>query len=586
MIDTLNGPRGLYVVLLIALALALPSLTAGFFLDDYALLAALDGLSPVAGPWNIYTFAPGDPGQMAQVIEDGPFPWFTRPDIRVRFFRPLASATMRLDRWLFGNVAWPYHLHSVLWYLAMLAAVGLLLRRALPGSLGMLTLVLFTVAATHWLPAAWWAHRNTLIACTFGFGGLLAYVRWRETQWRPGLALVLAGFVLGLLSGEAAFSILGYVVAYELFAAPGSLPRRIRALLPVSLLAGSYLVWYAWNGYGVLGTGCYTNPIREPLAFLATAPQRFLILAANQFLSWPAELPAMIPKAVLPSAVIGIASLAIVILALRAVWNRLSPKERKSVLWLAAGGLLSIVPFLAPFTSGRLLIVASLGGSVAIAVVIREGRREWRRQGLEGPNGRRRALIALARVFIALHLVLAPAAWLILSPTFAVFNRYLTHLTETAEIDDSRVAGQQIMVLSMPDPALGVYTVAMRMHNGHPKPAAWRPLSLAPCSSTFARTGPNEFELALDGEMLATLPEQIARDAGAQLTAGTNLHFNAFDVTVLDVGKSSPKRIAFRFRAPLEDPQYVWLVWRDGRLRQFHPPPVGQSAFLTWTRAL
>ncbi len=573
-------------MLLIALALALPSLAAGFFLDDYALLAALDGLSPVANPWNVYCFATGDPEKMTQVIEKGPFPWFARPDIRVHFFRPLASATMRLDRWLFGNVAWPYHLHSVLWYLAMLAIVGLLLRRALPGSLGVLTLVLFAVAATHWFPVAWWAHRNSLVACTFGFGGLLAYIRWRETQWRPGLVLALAGLVLGLLGGEMAFSILGYVVAYELFAAPGSLPRRICALVPVSFFAGLYLVWYAWNGYGVHGTGCYTNPIREPLAFLATAPERFLILAANQFLFWPAELPALVPKAVLPSAAIGIAALAIVILALRAVLNQLAPEERKGVFWLAAGGVLSIVPFLAPFTSGRLLMVSSLGGSAAIAVIIREGRREWRRKGLEKPKARKRALSALARVFIALHLVLAPAAWLILSPTFMVFNRYLTGLTETAEIDDSRVADQQVMALSMPDPGLGVYIGVIRMHNGHPQPAAWRPLSLASCNSTFTRTGPNEFELALDGEMLATLPEQIARDAGAPLTAGTALHFKSFDVTVLDVGKSGPKRVAFRFRATLEDPQYLWLAWRDGRLRQFHPPPVGESVFLPWTRSL
>lgn len=387
--------------------------------------------------------------------------------------------------------------------------------------------------------------------------------------------LAMAGFGLGLLAGETAFSILAYVVAYELFAAPGSLPRRIGTLVPVSMGAVLYLVLYAWHGYGVHGTGCYTNPMREPLSFLGMAPQRFLILAANQFFSWPAELPAMLPQAVWPSAAIGLAALTMVVLALRAVWQRLLPAERQGTRWLMLGGLMSIVPFLAPFTSGRLLMVSSLGGSVAIAVIIREG---WR--------VKRGWLRALAGAFIALHLVLAPVAWLLLSPTFTLLNRHITRTAESVEIDDTRVAAQQVMLLNLPDPALGIYTPAMRMHRGHPKPGAWRPLSVTPCDSTFTRTGPDAFELALDGEMLATLPEQIARDAGAKLKPGDTMEFASFGVTVLDVGKFGPKRMAFRFRKPLEDSAYVWLAYRDGRLRTFRPPPIGQSVFLKWTRAL
>lgn len=572
-INLLSGPRGLVIILLIAAALALPSLGVGFFLDDYAHLAALDGISPVAQPWNIYCFAPGDPEKMAQIIEEGPFPWFTRLDIRVQFFRPLSSATMRLDRWLFGGTAWLYHLHSILWYLAVVAAVGSLLRRTLPGTLGALTLLVFTMAATHWFPVAWWAHRNALVSCTLGFGGLLAYVRWRETQWKPGAWLALAGFGLGLLAGETAFSISAYIVAYELFAAPGSLARRIGALAPVSMFAALYLAFYAGSGYGVQGTGCYINPIREPLAFLAEAPQRFLILAANQFFSWPAEIPAMIPQMAWPSAAIGIVALVVIAAALRTVWNRLAPEERRGSRWLMIGGLMSIVPFLAPFTSGRLLMVSSLGGSAAIAIIIREGR------GAFSP----RALHLLARVLIAIHLILAPLAWLLLSPAFAQLNNHVTRLSESVEIDDERVVSQQVMLLSVPDPAIGIYTPAMRMHNGHPKPAAWRPLSVSPCDSTFTRTGPNTFELALDGEMLRTLPEQIARDAAAKLKPGDRLEFDSFSVTVLETGTTGPKRVAFRFAKPLEDPGYVWLEWRDGRLCLFKPPPEGQSVSLKWT---
>ena len=116
--------------------------------------------------------------------------------------------------------------------MALLIVIGRLLRRALPGPLGVLTLALFAVDESHWFPVAWWAHRNTLVAVAFGFAGLLAYVRWRETGWRLGLPVALVSFGLGLLGGEAALSIFGYLAAYEMLASRGPFSSRVRALSP------------------------------------------------------------------------------------------------------------------------------------------------------------------------------------------------------------------------------------------------------------------------------------------------------------------------------------------------------------------
>jgi len=605
-LSLLSGPWGFRAVILVAALLALPSLFVGFFLDDYAHLEAVDGISPVASPWNLYCFAPGDPELTARIIDTGPYPWFTDLNIHVRFFRPLSSATMVLDRRLFGDAAWGYHLQSVLWYLALLLVIGRLLTRALPGSLALLTLVLFAVAESHWFPVVWWAHRNTLVAATLGFVGLLAYVRWREDGWKPGLPLACLGLGLGLLGGEAALSIFGYVIAYELFAAPGaarSWSVRIRALLPIFALGFVYLAGYILGGYGVSGTGCYFSPLSNPLTYLRHAPERFLILAGNQFFLIPAEIAAFDFRAVLPLACAGTVALAIVGAALREAWPRLEQQEQRGVRWLAIGALLASPPFLAPFSSGRLLLVISVGGAAVIAAIIREG---WRvthplpqpvaqpPTAVTGlPSGKdwssfphRKKLAALAKVLITLHLVVAPIAWLGLTFGFMALNTRILRLADTMELDDSRVAGQQVMLFNnAPSPVLVIHGAAIRTRLGHPRPAAWRPLTLASLDETVIRVGPCEFELELQNgkEMFKTLPELIARDPRNRLRPGETLRFRDFDVEILEVGKVGPTRMAFRFRAPLEDPRYVWLAWRDGALRQFHFPPIGEIVALPRT---
>lgn len=569
----LDGRKGFAILIGVAALIALPTLLTGFFLDDYAHLMALDGRNPVAGPWNIYRFAPGDPEKMMEVINPGPFPWFTDPTLKVEFFRPLASLTMMLDRRLFGNAAWAYHLHSVFWYLALLLVAAGILRRSLPGSLGLLAFALFAVDETHWFPVMWWSHRNTFVASTFGFAGLLAHLRWREDGWKPGLPLSLLGLGLGLLGGETALCILGFFCAYELGAGAGTRTRRAAALTPALVLGVAYLAFYSLAGYTVRGTDCYISPLADPLSFLSKAPERALILIANQFFTWPAEIAAFLPLAVWPSAAIGAMAVIVVGLALRQLWPRLQPMERTGVAWLGIGSLLALPPFLAPFSSGRLLLVCSLGSAAVIAVIIREG---W--------PLRPHPVFGLARVFVVLHLIIAPLVWLVLSPGYAFANAKIVQAVADIELDDARVAQQQVMLINPSDPVLGIYASAMRQVWGQPMAAAWRPLSFAPFDHEFTRTGPNAFELNIvNGEMLTTIPECIARSASNPFHAGDVRRFSEFDVTILEVGEYGPKRMAFQFREPLEDPRYVWLAEDGGRMRVFTLPEIGETALLKWS---
>ncbi|HWL85223.1 MAG TPA: hypothetical protein VNO21_05445, partial [Polyangiaceae bacterium] len=170
---------------LVATFLALPSLFAGFFYDDYMQLAQLDGLTvPHGGPFDLYNFAGGGT-ETAQLIQHGPLPWWTSPAFRMHFWRPLSSAVITAEYAVFGHHAALFHAVSLLFQIALVLAVGALFRKALP-SLWAPSLLLFAIDDAHWDGVGWIAAINCLLSLLGAVLALVAYRRYREEEWKPG----------------------------------------------------------------------------------------------------------------------------------------------------------------------------------------------------------------------------------------------------------------------------------------------------------------------------------------------------------------------------------------------------------------
>jgi hypothetical protein len=247
--------RAAMLAVSVATLLALPSLCIGVFMDDYAHLAILEGYPMVGKPFDLFTFAPGDAERLRPFMERGPFPWWTYPEARFSFFRPLSSALAVFDHAVFGRHFVWWHVHSILWYAVTVFAAGLVLRRALPAPTAAAALLLFAIDDVHWMPAAWLANRNSLVSAAPSLLGLYAHLRWRQDGWRPGLVLSLAGYGAGLLGGETALAAPAYALAYEACAGPGVARQRVRAIMPAALLVFVYLLLYKFYGYGASGSG-------------------------------------------------------------------------------------------------------------------------------------------------------------------------------------------------------------------------------------------------------------------------------------------------------------------------------------------
>src|SRR5262245_53768252 len=93
----------LVAVLLVGLAVQLPTFRVGFFADDYVhqLVLADDAATPIPH-WNLYDF--GSAADWAEFgAARGALPWWTASDWTIRFFRPLTSLSLVLDHALWGT---------------------------------------------------------------------------------------------------------------------------------------------------------------------------------------------------------------------------------------------------------------------------------------------------------------------------------------------------------------------------------------------------------------------------------------------------------------------------------------------------
>jgi hypothetical protein len=570
--------------LLLAAALSLPGLWMGLFMDDYFQTAIIEKLVPFGSIWSLFDFAPGNPDVLEARIFQGIFPWYTLPEMKARFFRPLSCLLAVADHGLFGRnyVAW--HLHSVLWHLLLIAAYSLVARRVLPGAAGVLALVVFTLAPAHWFPVVWVANRNALVAVVPAMLGLYMHIRWREDAYKPGLPLSLLGYAAGLLGGEAALGVLAYVAAYELLAGQGPLPRRIRALAPAALVVVAYLAFYKLYGYGAYGSGSYIDPLDEPINYMAHAPARILMLLAAQFLGLSADLLVFAEWLRPVHVVAGLATVLVFGLAIRAAWPAFDPAQRRALKWMSAGTLLSMLPVAATFPTNRLLLAPSIGGSAILAILLSRWWQAWR----EGRAGK--WITALAAVLILVHFVEAPAIWVGQSLAFTWFGHRVERACLDAELSGALPPGGHYVLLPGCDPVTSIYTPIIRAVLEKRRLAPedfWLVTSQAPYDHRLATTGPNRFEIeVIDGSMLGSEFERLFRGSTYALRVGDRIKLDYVTVTVLDVGETGPSRIEFAFDRPLNDASLSFMAWKQGHVRKVNLPPVGQSTFLPWEKGL
>src|SRR5262249_31586930 len=143
-----------------------------------AMASSRSALAPKA--YDLFRFAPGDEDVDRLLVHYGVLPWWSAPDLKVHFIRPLTSLLFVADDAAFGDRAALYHLHSLAWYLALVVCVGFLFRRVLGGTAATLALAAFALASAHTIAWAWISARHILVGALPATLAVLAHMKARE----------------------------------------------------------------------------------------------------------------------------------------------------------------------------------------------------------------------------------------------------------------------------------------------------------------------------------------------------------------------------------------------------------------------
>lgn len=560
-----------------AVLLSLPALQVGLLNDDLLHRLMLEDQFPgyEHAWWRLYDFTPpAVPGPAQR--EAGYMPWFTHDDLSLRLFRPITSALLALDHVLFGRASLPAHLHSIGWLVAAALLTHACYRRWLSRPAALVASLVFATSATHAMSLAWLAARHTLVAATFAALALWAQTRYRAEGWRPGRWMMVLAALLSLGASEAGLGALVFLIGYEL-GAPLGRARRQRLLGAASFagLGGAYLLVYAAAGYGANGSAAYVSPFSAPLEFLQIAFVRVPVLAGELFGAIP-SLFASNARAEWVLAGVGSVFTALVFGVLS--WRRgeLTPAERRHLLWLGPATLLSALPTVGAIMGGRLLPLATVGGSAVVGSALVVLWKTWRR-GAGGVRwGSGAALLPLG----CLHLLLSPLLRLALPVELGRLARVQREIAEQAEVGDCGQRGYSYL-LTGADPTLSLYAMAATLlfapHKG--RAGYFRVLSMAPHDQRLRRTGPRSFELETLGETRRSSAfERLYRPTTAPLQAGHEQALRELTVRVRQTHDGLFQRATFEVAHDLD--RTCALVWRSGRLQTLPWPELGQSVII------
>lgn len=567
----------------LAVTLMLPCLRAGWEGDDIIHRLVMTGPTLASElaipnqntPTGLFTFLDGKPLTNHRLRDIGIVPWWTHPDVKSSFLRPLAWATHWLDDALWPNSAVLMHLQSLFWY-GILVLFAVLAYRGLLGSgPGLLVAaLLFAVDDSHATAAGWIANRNAVLAAMFGIATLWAHIRWRRDQ--SGLAAALAPilFLAALLSSEGAVTAGAFLLGYELFLGRRSWASRFIALAPYVLVGAAWRISWSWMGFGSEAMGLYTDPVRDPGGFLAALLHRAPAVLLSAFGGVPAETGAFLsPPAQTALWIAGIALTAVLILVMIPLLRR-----DAAARFFAFSTLAAIVPCCVTIPSDRNLLFVSFAALGLIGRFVTSALGSTRatipRFRVSWPA------TAVAALLVLVHGLIAPAA----KPFRAAMPLGPQRITGQLEVGaalPNDVGHKDVIIVNPPSAFHIGYLPVRRALAGDPIPAHVRVLGSSMDGLTLKRLDERTLEVIPEGGYLRSPFDRVFRGPQVAFKGGEHIELPGVMIEVGELnGEGLPASATFRFSRPLEDASLVWLQWQDGRFVPFTPPEVGKSATL------
>jgi hypothetical protein len=603
-VGRLLGARYWPVVLaLLGVLVSLPALGTGLLTDDYPQRAMLLGPSQMTEPLSEVGLAPEGSGRMGPVLSDlfvavqpgrnlealrdyGALPWWTHDGYRVAFWRPVASFTHWLDHRLFPDSLVLMHLHSVLWFAAVVLVIASLYHRCMMvGWIAGLAALMFVLDDSSYFPTMWLANRNLLMSLFFGGLTLLAHDRWRRGRSKAGAVLAPVCLLVSLLCAEAGVATFAYLFAHAVALDEGRRLRRVAALGPALAVLVLWRLLYNLQDYGASGGGFYFDPVREPLAFAVTVLRRGPFMLGGQWTTVPPDLYSFLPAGTKLTLWLVLGALTISVPAL--LWPLLRTSRTARFWWLGMYG--SVLPFCATVPMSRSLPFVAVGAFGVIAECLAGWFRkdDW----LPTTSWIRGTVRNVVVIFILGHIALA-----LVTRVFAarVTSKLQSRVARTMAIGlRERRLDQDLVIVNAPNPTSFLYDPYAVAFAGKSLPRAVRVLAPGYGPVAVTRTGPRQVVIRSTADSLLDCERgrrmdfvffyrylSDVRGPGHPLRVGDRITLPRMTVDVLDVDERGlPVEVACEFETKLEDRALRWLYWNWDREHYvtFGVPPVGAT---------
>ncbi|WP_406700767.1 hypothetical protein V5E97_18425 [Singulisphaera sp. Ch08] len=560
-------------VAVMAILLALPSLGAGWMLDDWfhrAVLLEKSRIQDLLGsPSEMFRFFHGDPDRTGRLMEIGLYPWWTDPGLKAEFLQALTVLTHRLDYALWPDSPLLMHAHSLFWLGAAVAATAVFYRRMFGATWGAgVAALLFAVDDARGATVGFIANRNVLVAATFGVSALIAHDRWRRDGSRRAALLAPLLLLAALFSKEEGIGTCAYLAAYGLFVDPRGKRRGLLALWPY---AAGVVVWAALRaswGYGVRDMGLYIDPLTDTGRYLSAAADRLPMLLLGQWSPFPADIAVVLHP---PTSTTFLWFAAGYLGLLLFVMTPLLRRNHLSRFW-ATGMLLAAIPVSATIPMDRLLTFVGIGAAGLLAQFwgfVFSG---------EAPSNALWRVTAktVAWFLVAVHAVIAPLA-LPLRSAHPLGPRWVEARLHV-QIPQESLENRTVVVVNAPSSMIANYLLLRREMDGQSVPRYLRVLAPAIPSVTIRRLDDRTLAIAPEAGYLRFPLDQVFRSERRRFALGDQVRLTGMTVKIVSLTDDGrPAEATFRFDVPLESSSLLWLCFRGSGFEPFTPPAVGQE---------
>ena len=585
----------------------LPALKTGLMADDLVQRAV--ELRPDQLPARLRDAGiPPDSGSLGTVLRDlfpginrmppvknyGLLPWWTPDDMKLGLWRPLTAFTHWLDYRLFPDSPMLMHAHNIAWFAAIVFLVAVMYRKLMgPGWAAGLAALLFLLDGYTYFPVMFVANRGFIMSLCFGLLGFYQHHQWRSAKSRSGCVLSLLFLALSLFANEGGASTLAFILAYALVLEPGGWRRRALTVLPAVLVIILWRTIYKLGGFGLFHMGLYIDPVTEPLAFAQVAIPRAMALLGGQITGVAPDLLFAIKPSLHPLVIALYSASVLAALAVFLPWVR---RDKTAAFWLAVA-LLAAIPAatVAPLSKNLGFVAVGVYGLMAsfvAALVTRQGPLP------ERLTYRIPAWITCG-LLLMMHIPVAIAGRVLTAEAIASGSkdmRSFINLDKSPDVDNKNV-----IVVNAPCAITLAYMPFYKAYSHQPLPRTLRTLVPGCTSFDVQRTDEQTLVIRSRASDVFTCddvgPVHIAYIFSACNVAvgvpkskkGDRHDLSGLTVEVLEANVADvTTRVAFRFDAPLDSPDFRWLWWdwRTFSYRPFQIPSIGQSVTLTGPRRM